>query len=68
MKQIALKKRQWHVAHGSQQPDWGEQLCASREHLGIAGSGATLEGGGGAFGGTGATFGFWKMERTETDR
>lgn len=64
-KQMALKKRQWHVAHLSQQPDWGRQLCVSWEHVGFTGLGATLEGGGMLFGATGTTFGFWKVEEKE---
>lgn len=66
--QIALKKRQWHVANGSQQPDWGKQLCVSGEHFGFTGLGATLGGGGMSFRGTGATLAFWKVGRTEGGR
>lgn len=58
-KQMLLKKRQWHETHGSQQPDWGIQLCESSEHLGKVGCGVTLVGGEGFFGATGTTFGFW---------
>jgi len=63
-KQIALKKRQWHVEHGSQQPDWIWQLCPSGEHLDFTGFGATLTRGT-SFRGRGTIFGFWKMEITE---
>lgn len=66
---MALKKRQWHEAHGSQQPDWGKQLCASSEQLGFTGLGTTLAvGGGRSFEGTGTSLGFWKVERTERGR
>lgn len=58
-KQMVLKKRQWHVTHGSQQPDWGKQLCESWEHFGKVGTVVTLGGGERDFGTTGTTFFFW---------
>lgn len=61
---MALKKRQWHEAHGSQQPDWGKQLCASSEQLGFTGLGTTLVAGGGrSFERTGTSLGFWKIKK-----
>lgn len=67
-KQIALKKRQWHEANGSQQPDWGKQLCVNWEQFGFTGLGATLEGGRRSFGGTRTSLDLRKMERAEIGR
>lgn len=62
-KQMTLKKRQWHVAHESQQPDWGKQLWASWEHLIFTAFGLTLAGGQISFWAAGAPLGFCEVGR-----
>lgn len=66
-KQMALKKRQWHKAWGSQQPNWGTQLCVSWEQLetGESSSTLTVGDGRGTFGGTGPPLGFWRAKEKE---